>query len=180
MDKKELALKIYEVSHLTGEFLLRSGKISNEYFDKYQFESDPELLNDITDFMLSLIDDETEILAGLETGGIPLATSISLKIKKPAIFVRKKAKDYGTKKLAEGLNFSNKNVLIIEDVVTTGGQIIKSALELRELGAVIKNVICVIVREDDAFENLRKEGLELKPLFSMKEIKNIVEETKFK
>lgn len=171
MEKDKLGKKIYEISHITGNFVLRSGKTSTEYFDKYLFESNPGLLDEITRQMVQLIPGETEILGGLEMGGIPLTSALSLKTKLPSIFVRKEAKSYGTKKLAEGLNFRDTKVCLVEDVVTTGGQIIKSANQLRELGAKIDSVICVIVREDEAFKKLLAEGLELFPLFSMDELK---------
>jgi len=174
MTKNELAKEIFNIAHITGEFLLRSGKISNEYFDKYKFESDPTLLNAIASQMLELVPGDTNILAGLEMGGIPLSSAISLKNNIPSIFVRKKAKEYGTRKLAEGTDFACKKVCIIEDVVTTGGQIIESANELRKLGAEIDSVLCVIVREEKAFENLSAANLNLIPLFSMKEIKEIM------
>lgn len=173
MKREELGKKIYDVSHITGEFLLRSGKISNEYFDKYKFESLPEILEPIAKHMVELVPLGTEILAGLEMGGIPLSTAISLKTGKPSIFVRKKAKEYGTRKLAEGSDFAGKNICVIEDVVTTGGQIIESVKELRDLGAKIDSVLCVIVREEKAFENLKSAGLTLIPLFEMNELKNL-------
>jgi len=173
MKRDELGKKIYEVAHITGEFLLRSGKISNEYFDKYKFESLPELLNPISEHMTELIPAGTEVLAGLEMGGIPLSSAISLKTGMPSIFVRKKAKEYGTRKLAEGSDFSGKKVCVVEDVVTTGGQIIESVKELRELGAIIDSVMCVIVREPKAFENLETAGLKLIPLFTMEELKEL-------
>jgi orotate phosphoribosyltransferase len=171
MNRQELAVKIFDTAHLTGEFLLRSGKISNEYFDKYRFESDPHLLSEICDKMIDLIPAGTEILAGLEMGGIPIATILSQKTGLPAIFVRKEAKKYGTCKIAEGLEFKGKNVCIVEDVVTTGGQINLSAVDIRERGAVVDSVLCVIVREPKAYENLGEKGLKLLPLFSMEEIK---------
>ena len=171
MDRAELAGKIFETSHLTGTFTLRSGQISNEYFDKYLFESGPELLAEIADHMSELIPEGTEILAGLEMGGIPIATTLSLKTGIPAIFVRKKAKEYGTAKLAEGIGFAGKKVCVIEDVVTTGGQIVMSAKEMRKLGADIEYVLCVIERDIKGRENLKKEGLELIPLFTIKELK---------
>ncbi len=176
MNRKELGIKIYETSHITGEFLLRSGQISNEYFDKYLFESNPDLLKSIAEEMTFQIPEGTEILAGLEMGGIPIAAAMSFETGLPTIFVRKKAKEYGTKKLAEGVDFKGKNVLIIEDVVTTGGQIIKSAKELRELGAEISFVHCVIVRDPKAFDNLAEAGLKLLPLFTMEELKEFVGE----
>ena len=175
MTKDELGKKIYATSHITGEFLLRSGQISNEYFDKYKFESDPILLNEIAEQMKNFIPKDSEILAGLEMGGIPLASAISLKTGTPSVFVRKKAKEYGTRKLAEGTDFSGKKVCVIEDVVTTGGQIITSVNELRELGAEIEFVMGVIVRDPKAFENLQKVGLKLIPLFTMEELKFLAE-----
>ena len=123
--------------------------------------------------MKDLVPKGTEILAGLEMGGIPLSSAISLKTGMPTIFVRKKAKEYGTRKLAEGSDFSRKNICVIEDVVTTGGQIIESVKELRNLGAIIDSVLCVIVREEKAFENLESAGLKLIPLFNMEELKRL-------
>ena len=175
MTKTELGKKIYAISHITGEFLLRSGQISNEYFDKYKFESDPVLLNEIAEQMKALIPNDSNILAGLEMGGIPLSTMLSIKTNIPTIFVRKKAKEYGTRKLAEGTDFAGKKVCVIEDVVTTGGQIITSVNELRERGAEIDSVLGVIVRDPKAFENLEKAGLKLIPLFTMEELKLIAE-----
>jgi orotate phosphoribosyltransferase len=170
MERKELARRIYATSHLTGTFKLRSGQISNQYFDKYLFESNPDLLFEIATQMSQLIPAGTEILAGLEMGGIPIATVLSLKNHLPAIFVRKKAKDYGTCKLAEGKEFKGKQVCVIEDVVTTGGQIILSSNELRKMGGRVESVLCVIQRGKDAADILTKEGLRLIPLFTMEEL----------
>lgn len=172
MDRKELAREIYQVSHITGTFKLRSGQISNQYFDKYLFEAKPDLLAEIAIHMVKLIPPGTEVLAGLELGGVPIASALSLKTGLPAAFVRKKAKDYGTCKLAEGAEVKNKNVCIIEDVVTTGGQIILSANDLRNLGAKAENVLCVIQRGKDSRETLAKEGLNLVPLFTMEELES--------
>ncbi|MEE8414474.1 MAG: orotate phosphoribosyltransferase [Dehalococcoidales bacterium] len=171
MDRSELARKIYNVSYIKSNFKLRSGQISNEYFDKYLFESDPAMLAEIASHMLTLIPEGTQILAGLEMGGIPVATALSLKTGIPAIFVRKKAKEYGTCKLAEGIDIADKRICVIEDVVTTGGQIIMSVNDLRQLGADIKSVLCVIERDIKGGENLKKEGLKLLPLFTMEELK---------
>jgi orotate phosphoribosyltransferase len=171
MNRKELAGQIYKASHIFGNFKLRSGQISNEYFDKYQLTSNPALLKEITNGMAKLIPEGTEILAGLEMGAIPLATALSLKTGIPATFVRKKAKEYGTAKFAEGADVKGKRALIIEDVVTTGGQIIMSANDLKNLGAKIEYVLCVIDRRDQkSKEILPKEGLELKSLFTMEEL----------
>lgn len=170
MTKKELARKIYAASHLTGNFTLRSGQISREYFDKYLFEAAPTLLKQIASQMAKLIPEGTEVLAGLEMGAIPIATALSLKTGLPVAFVRKKAKEYGTAKFAEGAEVRDKKVLIIEDVVTTGGQIVLSANDLKKIGARTKYVLCVIERDSKARDILAKEGLELRSLFTMEEL----------
>lgn len=171
MNKEKTARKIYNASHITGNFTLRSGQVSNEYFDKYLFESDPALLMEIAEIITPQIPPNAEILAGLEMGGIPIATAVSIKSGTKTAFVRKHAKDYGTCKLAEGADVNNKNVCIIEDVVTTGGQIIESVKELRKLGAKIDTVMCVILRDEKAIGLLANEGLKLIPAFTMDFIK---------
>lgn len=174
MDRKQLAQSIYETSHLTGKFKLRSGQISNEYFDKYLFESNPLLLNEIACIMKNNIPIGTEILAGLEMGGIPVATALSLQSGIVSVFVRKNAKEYGTCKLAEGADVSGKHVCIVEDVVTTGGAILDGVVELRKLGAIIDTVICVIERNPKATAILAENELKLIPAFTMEEILNSV------
>ena len=166
MTKSELAKKIYDVAHLTGEFKLRSGQISNEYFDKYRFEARPEILREIAKHMAPLVPPGTEVLAGLEMGGIPIATALSLETGLPCVFVRKEAKDYGTCKFAEGFEIKDKNVCVIEDVVTTGGQVVLSTADIRSLGAKVNHVLCVIHRGPQFPEpKLTEVGLTLKPLF---------------
>lgn len=174
MERKELAARIYNISHLTGSFTLRSGQVSSEYFDKYLFESEPVLLADIASEMAKLIPEGTEILAGLEMGGIPIATALSLKTGIPAVFVRKTAKEYGTCKLAEGMDIERKKLCVIEDVITTGGQVVLSTNDLRGFGAIVDNVLCVIERDAKGRENLEKTGLTLHSLFTMEELKESV------
>src|ERR671918_2375995 len=126
MDRDELARTIYERTHLTGEFTLRSGATSNEYFDKYLFESDPELLRAIGAALVPLAPPATDALAGLELGGVPLATMLSQLTGLPALFVRKEAKAYGTCRLAEGGEVEGRRLTVVEDVVTSGGQVVTS------------------------------------------------------
>lgn len=170
--KTELAKLIFNSAYITGEFLLRSGKISNEYFDKYQFESNPFILEEVARHLAQIVDFDFDYLAPLEMGGIPIAASLSIQIRKPMIFVRKKAKEYGTQKFAEGPSIKGKKLLIVEDVVTSGGQIIISANQLRDEGAIIDKAICVIDRESGGREALQKESIELIPLFTMTDLKN--------
>lgn len=171
MTKEKLASEIYNSAYITGEFLLRSGKISNEYFDKYQFESNPVLLNEIANYMVELLPDDFDLLGALEMGGIPLATLISVKTGKPILFTRKDAKKYGTCKFAEGPDYKGKKVVIIEDVVTSGGQIIISTKDLRDTGAIVENAICVIDRESSGLEALQEHNIALKSVFTMSFIK---------
>ena len=175
MKRRELARQVYETSHIEGHFLLRSGRTSHEYFDKYLFEADPCLLRSIAEHIAGLVPRNCDVLAGLEMGGIPVATLLSQVTGLPALFVRKQAKAYGTCKLAEGQDVAGKRLVIVEDVVTSGGQIIESTRELRALGAVVDDVICVIDRESGASENLRVEGLGLRTLFTMSELKQAAE-----
>lgn len=171
MDRSLLAKKIFTVCNLKGSFRLRSGATSAEYFDKYLFESRPDLLRDIARGLRPLIPTGTEILAGLEMGGIPVATALSLETGLPQIFVRKEAKTYGTCKLAEGIDFNGKKVAVVEDVVTTGNAILDGVRALREQGALIETVLCVIDRESGGSDNLKKAGLTLAPLFRARELR---------
>ena len=166
MDKETLFNEIKKKALLKGHFILRSGQNATEYFDKYLFESSPSLLKSIVPHLKILIPSDTDILAGLEMGGIPLAVALSLDSNIPCVFVRKKAKEYGTKKITEGCSVKNKKVCVVEDVITTGGQVIASAQMMRKEGALIKNVICVIYRgEQQYLEKLQEWDLKLHYLF---------------
>jgi orotate phosphoribosyltransferase len=170
VERAALAHRIYDVAHLTGSFTLRSGVTSSEYFDKYRFESDPTLLRAIAEHLAPLVPGGTEGLAGLELGGVPLATALSQVTGLPAYFVRKEAKTYGTCQLAEGGDIQGRRLTVVEDVVTSGGQVIESCAELRALGVTVDRVLCVIDRQAGGLEKLAAEGLELTALFRMEEL----------
>lgn len=119
-----------------------------------------------------MIPSDTEYLAGLEMGAIPIATALSMASGIPAIFVRKKAKEYGTCQFAEGAEINNKRLLVIEDVVTSGGQLITSTEDLRKAGAHIDHALCVILREPKAASILLENKIKLNALFTMDELKN--------
>ena len=168
----ELARDIYRRSHLTGEFTLRSGVVANEYFDKYLFESDPLMLRRVVEALAPLVPEQgIDALAGLETGGIPLATMLSQVTGVPTLFVRKEAKTYGTCRLAEGGEVAGRRLLIVEDVVTSGGAVLDAVGELRDRGATVERTVCVIDRESGGRKNLAEQGVELKALFTMSELK---------
>jgi orotate phosphoribosyltransferase len=170
--KHELARQIFDCSHLTGSFLLRSGKTSNEYFDKYQFESDPQLLRAIAKSLAALIPPGTDYLGALEMGGIPIATALSLETGISVVFVRKEAKEYGTCKFAEGPAIKGKHITLIEDVITTGGQVVTSCQDLRSEGAVIEHVLCVIDRSEGQTQKIVEAGIQHIALFTMAELKS--------
>jgi len=175
MSREDLARDIHRVAHLTGTFTLRSGRTATEYFDKYRFEADPRLLQRVAEALVELVPPETDVLAGLEMGGIPIATALSRETGLPAAFVRKKAKEYGTMRLAEGADVEGRRVLVVEDVVTSGGQVVISSGDLREHGAIIDTVVCVIDRQGGGAEALADAGLTLRPLLTRDDIARAVD-----
>lgn len=148
MTDKNLARDIAAVATLTGTFLLRSGQTSSTYFDKYRFESNPELLKRVAERMVPLLPADAEVLAGLELGGVPIATAISLATGMPAAFVRKKAKDYGTCLAVEGSDVAGKRVVLIEDVITTGGAVVEAVKLVEAAGGNVVGIVCAIWRGD--------------------------------
>jgi orotate phosphoribosyltransferase len=170
VDKAHLASRIDSVSRIHGQFRLRSGAISNEYFDKYRFESDPSILSAVAKELARMIPSGIDALAGLELGGVPIATALSLRTGLPVVFVRKQAKSYGTCRLAEGQEIAGCKLLIVEDVVTSGGQVIASCEGLRLAGAIVESAICVIDRQAGGKDTLAAAGLELESLFTKNDL----------
>ena len=170
VDRSELAAVIYATSHLVGAFQLRSGRTTGEYFDKYRFESDPVLLRAIAEQAADHVPPDTEVLAGLELDGVPVATALSLESGLPVVFVRKAAKPYGTRRLVEGADVEGRRVLVVEDVISSGGQVVSSAADLRECGAVIDDALCVVDRGEGGAEHLATHGLRMRALFTAEEL----------
>ncbi|MDG4808512.1 orotate phosphoribosyltransferase [Micromonospora sp. WMMD1120] len=166
-----LARRVYETCHLTGSFRLRSGQTSDEYFDKYLFEAQPGLLCAVAEVMVTLLP-ECDVLAGMEMGGIPIATVMSQLTGLPTAFVRKQAKEYGTGKAAEGAPVVGRRVVVIEDVVTTGGALLASCRQLRAGGAMVETVVCAIDREQGGRENLAAEGLRLHAALTRRDLES--------
>lgn len=167
-----LPSRIRQSARLTGSFKLRSGKISDTYFDKYQFEADPILLLAIATEMAALVPPGTEVLAGLEMGGIPIVTMLSQVTGLPAAFIRKEPKDYGTCLYAEGTPLQGRRFVLVEDVVSSGGAIIDALAKLRADGLMPAAALCVIDRETGGSEALAAAGLPLKALFTFSEIEH--------
>lgn len=146
----DLARRINSVARLEGSFVLRSGQTATHYFDKYRFEADPDLLRRVARRMLTLLPLGTEVLAGLELGGVPIATAMSLESGLPAVFVRKAPKSYGTRRAVEGGDVAGRKVVIVEDVITTGGAVTDAAGLLRGEGAELIAIVCAIWRGQGA------------------------------
>ena len=166
MDRTLLAAEIDRTCRLRGSFTLRSGQVATEYFDKYRFEARPTLLRAVAQEMVPLLPPETELLGGLELGGVPLATMVSSLTGLPTLFVRKQAKEYGTRRLAEGADSRGRHVTLIEDVVTTGGAVRAAALALRALDARVDVVVCAIDRSGAVDGPLSDVGLQTRAVFT--------------
>jgi orotate phosphoribosyltransferase len=162
----DLARDVDARCRLRGTFTLRSGQVSDEYFDKYLFETDPALLSRVAAGMEVLLPDDAELLGGLEMGGIPIVTALSARTGLPALFVRKKAKEYGTCKLAEGPDVAGRRVTLIEDVITTGGAVRDATLALREAGAQVDLVVCAIDRSPSGENPLADVDLEVRAVLT--------------
>jgi orotate phosphoribosyltransferase len=160
-----LARELVSASYLKGDFVLRSGKRSNVYFDKYLFETRPAILRQLGAYLAELLPPETEIIAAPELGAILLGGAVSLETGKPLVLVRKEAKEYGTSKALEGRLEAGQKVTVVEDVLTTGGEAIKAAEKVRAAGGEVLMLVAVLDREEGAADNLRAAGLDYRPLF---------------
>ena len=167
-----LAARIRQSAKLNGRFVLRSGKVSDTYFDKYQFESDPALLRDIVVALAALIPPGTQVLAGLEMGGIPIVTMLSQVTGLPAAYIRKQPKDYGTRRYAEGADLVAKRFVLVEDVVSSGGAIIDAMAMLKADALVPDAALCVIDRDSGGRESLAALGMPLRALYTMAQIES--------
>lgn len=170
--QNSLAQAIRKTSKLSGTFVLRSGAISDTYFDKYLFESDPTLLREIAEHMAALVPKDTEILCGLEMGGLPVVTVLGQVTGLACAFIRKDRKSYGTMKYAEGPELKGRKVVIVEDVVSNGGAILAAAEKLRSDGVVIANALCVIDRQTGGAEKLLAAGVQLSAVLTMEQVES--------
>lgn len=167
MNRAELAARIAQVALLRGEFTLRSGRTSRYYLDKYLFSTQPEILAQLGRELAERIKPRgVNRLAGAELGGIPLVTAASLATGLPSIFVRNAKKDYGTAKQIEGVLKPGDTIIIVEDIATTGGQVLEAAKVLAELGARVDTIITTIDRQEGARENIEGAGYRFESLFT--------------
>ncbi len=166
MTREQLAKRIAEVSLLRGEFTLRSGRKSNYYLDKYRFETQPDVLIELGKMFAAKVGPNIDRIAGAELGAVALAAATAMACGKPFVIIRNSKKDYGTSKLIEGVLNPGENVLIVEDVLTTGGQVLEAAATLKEAGAKIDRIAAVIDRMEGARASIEGAGYIFEPLFT--------------
>ena len=158
MTRDELIERIKETAYLEGDFTLRSGKKSKYYLDKYLFETCPDILRALGEEFAKYITDDVTLIAGAELGGVALAAATAMESGKNWIIIRNSKKGYGTGKMVEGVLRENDVVLLVEDIATTGGQVIEAAKIITEAGAEVKKIVCVIDRKQGAQENITQAG----------------------
>lgn len=166
MDREQLAKRIAEVSLLRGEFTLRSGRKSNYYLDKYRFETHPDILVELGKLFAQKVTAKVDRIAGAELGAVALAAATSIACGKPFVIVRNQKKDYGTSKLVEGVLNTGETVLIVEDIMTTGGQVLEAAKSLQDAGAKIDRIVGVIDRQEGARQAIESAGFVFESLFT--------------
>jgi orotate phosphoribosyltransferase len=164
--RSDIARRIADVALLRGTFTLRSGRTSSFYLDKYLFSTQPDILAELGRMFAERLPKGTTKLAGAELGGIPLVTAASLASGIPSVFIRNQKKDYGTAKQLEGQLDADDRVVIVEDVATTGGQVLEAAKVISDTGAKIVRIIATIDRLEGARENIEKAGFAFDALFT--------------
>lgn len=169
MDKAELVRRIKDAAYLEGDFVLRSGRRSRYYLDKYLFETQPAILAELGRRLAERADD-ADLIAGAELGGVPLAAAASIAAGKPFLIVRNAKKDYGTEKMIEGSAPEGARVLLVEDVATTGGQVLEAAKALREARLTVTRIVCTIDRMEGARENVESAGYAFEALLTREDL----------
>ena len=173
MTDDELKLAIREHAYLEGDFVLRSGKHSKYYLDKYRFETRPDILAALGDRIARTVaefEPGAMRLAGPELGAVALAAAGSLSSGLPFLIVRKAAKDYGTANRLEGVYEAGQRVCVVEDVVTSGGALLAAVDALREAGLDVCAAICVVDREEGGAAAIAAAGVPFHPLFTASDL----------
>ncbi|MFC1616947.1 orotate phosphoribosyltransferase [Candidatus Margulisiibacteriota bacterium] len=168
----ELLKKIKETSILEGKFTTRAGKKTNYYVDKYLFETKPDILNSIADELVKILPNPNNYdrIAAPELGAVALAAVVSIKVGKPFIIIKKQTKDYGTKKHIEGEFKPSEKVVVLEDILTTGGAVLRACDILLAEKMKILEIVGVFNREEGAEENITAKNLTMKALFKKSDL----------
>ncbi len=164
----DLGDRLLEASYLEGDFILRSGRRSRFYLDKYLFETRPDLLRDIAAGLGAKLPsfEPFDLLAGPELGAVAIVAALSIAIGKPFVIVRKGEKEYGTKKAMEGRAEAGQRVVVVEDVVTSGGAALQAVDKLRDAGLEVMGLLCVVDREEGGRAAFEAAGVRFEPLFT--------------
>jgi len=170
MAREELIKRIKETSYLEGDFTLRSGKKSKYYLDKYLFETCPDILKALGQEFAKYVTNDVTLIAGAELGGVALAAATAMQTGKNWVIIRNKKKGYGTDKMVEGLLNKSDVVLLVEDVATTGGQVLEAAKVISEAGATVKKIVCVIDRKQGAEENITSAGYKFESILTKNDL----------
>ena len=172
MTDSELARRIREYAYLEGDFVLRSGRRSRYYLDKYRFETQPTLLRALAARIAARATERgrPDRLAGPELGAVALVAAASLASGLPFVIVRKEAKGYGTERLLEGAYAEGERVCLVEDVVTTGGAAVEAVKALRGAGLECRDAVCVVDREEGGADALARHGVRLFALYRSSDI----------
>jgi orotate phosphoribosyltransferase len=170
MTRQELIKRIKETAYLEGDFILRSGKRSKYYLDKYLFETCPDILKALGKEFAKYVTSDVTLIAGAELGGVALAAATAMETGKNWIIVRNSKKGYGTGKLIEGKLNKGDVVLLVEDVATTGGQVLEAARVITEAGAVVKKIVCTIDRKQGAEENITSAGYKFESILTKNDL----------
>jgi orotate phosphoribosyltransferase len=169
-ERQDLARQLVKASYLKGDFVLRSGKRSNRYFDKFLFETDPALLKLLGRHLAELVPKETQRLAAPELGAVLLGGAVSMESGLPLLLVRKEPKGYGTGKQIEGRFAAGERVTVIEDVVTTGGDSLRSVQVLRDAGLEVIHLVVVLDRGEGGEDNIGEARIPYSPLFRIQDL----------
>lgn len=169
-EREALARELVKASYLKGDFVLRSGKRSNRYFDKFLFETEPALLKRLGTQLAALVPAETQRLAAPELGAVLLGGAVSMETGLPLLLVRKEPKGYGTARQLEGRVSPGERVTVIEDVVTTGGDSLRSAQVLKDAGLEVIRLVVVLDRGEGGEDNIRTAGIPYSPLFRIQDL----------
>jgi orotate phosphoribosyltransferase len=164
--REELIRRIKETAYLEGDFTLRSGKKSKYYLDKYLFETCPDILKALGAEFAGHLTDDVTLIAGAELGGVALAAATAMHTGKNWIIIRNGKKGYGTGKLIEGILNRGDVVLLVEDIATTGGQVLEAAKVITDMGAAVKKIVCVIDRKQGAEENITGAGYKFESILT--------------
>lgn len=166
MTREELIKRIKQTAYLEGDFVLRSGKRSRYYLDKYLFETCPDILKALGKEFAKHMSDDVNLIAGAELGGVALAAATAMETGKNWVIIRNSKKGYGTGKMVEGALKKGDVVLLVEDIATTGGQVIEAAKVITEAGAKVKKIVAVIDRKQGAEENITQAGYKFQSILT--------------